>query len=319
MRLFLGPLQTMRYALGLGVVVLGFFVLDFALAQGALLVVVVSVRRRTRSSAKPRVLGLLHFAQNMTALVGPLAVTLAFIAVPDLVIDVLQHAPLLFPTSLSFLHLLSTLVLPGFVRRALGAVEYEDPAWHDATNRTSHGRAWVRPWVIEGTGTLNAVAVGLIRPQVFVTSDLVDELGEKQRLAVYLHEIGHIERRHGWRMLGWSFVLASAAAILIMVLRDRIPEPGVVVVVVVAYVAAFLGFPALSRRYELEADAFAAERASAHEVAAALREIDARNGEVENVSMLRLHPSVRERCRALGWECDGTQCGHDASTAPCGP
>lgn len=297
--LFRGHLQTVGYAHGLGVGLLTLFVLDLLVAQGAFLAVLVSARRRQRSGSRPRVLTLLHLAQHSPTIVGPSTVVLLFIAFPNISLDVLHRFPLALPLIISLLHVVLAFVSPYILSKSLGASEFDDPLWTEKARTAVPMSSWPRLRILQGTGMLNALAIGLIRPQVFVTEELLEHLSTEQRYAVYLHELGHIQRRHTYRMLLWNVLMATGAALAIMFLGEDTSIATVALLAGAAYVISLMGLPFLSRRYELEADVFAAEHAGSENVVSALQAIQQHNGGHRGVSILSLHPTLQQRCNAV--------------------
>ncbi len=125
---------------------------------------------------------------------------------------------------------------------------------------------------------VNAAAVGLLRPlrYILLSDALLDHLSAREVEAVAAHEIGHVKRRHmlwlGVVMLA-TLIGASSAADAALEAARRVPvlsavaslpdfllAPWILGAIVAALILVF-GF--VSRRFEWQADAFAAQSLSA--------------------------------------------------------
>jgi len=143
----------------------------------------------------------------------------------------------------------------------------------------SRARVRVRDVLVWRTNgrVANAAAVGLVRPlrYILLSDALLDHLTSRQVEAVAAHEIGHVKRRHMlWlgvvmlaTLLGASSVMDAAlesarhvpATALLASLPEAMLTPWVLGVIVGASIVVF-GF--VSRRFEWQADAFAAQSLS---------------------------------------------------------
>lgn len=124
---------------------------------------------------------------------------------------------------------------------------------------------------------VNAAAVGLLRPlrYILLSDALLDHLSVRQVEAVAAHEIGHVRRRHmlwlGVVMLA-TFAGVSAAADGLLELSGHIPGAAFLGAIPpealapwllgLILTAAMLTFGFVSRRFEWQADAFAAQSLS---------------------------------------------------------
>jgi Zn-dependent protease with chaperone function len=176
--------------------------------------------------------------------------------------------------------------------------------------------ASLRVWRTRGT-LINGAVVGLVPPlrYIFLTDGLLDRLTPAQVEAVGAHEVGHIRRRHmvwlGTAILA-AVLLSSVALGLVLAALGRSGASPVDVtaglVCSLAAVVLTLGF--VSRRFEWQADAFAAAHLSRAEgasvvtpgavetMAGALRAVAESNGLPLRRFMWR-HGSIAERIRRL--------------------
>lgn len=150
---------------------------------------------------------------------------------------------------------------------------------------------------------LNAVYVGLVRPfrTVLFTDALIRDLSRQERLAVFAHELGHGARRHLVFFSGYIAVVTSAAYAFApdlaslgawmakggvavgMPAADAQTAAGVIVTLLSAVLllgALYFLFGFVSRRFETEADLFAADAVGDPEAfVTALQTVGARHGD----------------------------------------
>lgn len=111
-----------------------------------------------------------------------------------------------------------------------------------------------------GNSMANAAIVGILpRTRVVLFSDsLLSILSLRELAAVFGHEIGHARRHHVLIFLAWALVFFLGADLLSdQVLPDGLWASGGLLAV--AFVAWYLAFGWLSRRFELEADLYSIE------------------------------------------------------------
>ncbi len=141
----------------------------------------------------------------------------------------------------------------------------------DGSKRSSHG---------------NAYFTGLGQSKRIVFFDtLLKQLSEQEILAVLAHELGHFRHRHVFKRLLWTFVLALGLLWLLGQLKGQpwfyqglgVEQASTAVALLLFFLAlpvfTFIFAPVgswLSRRQEFEADAYAAEHASADDLVSAL-------------------------------------------------
>ncbi|MCA9296748.1 MAG: M48 family metalloprotease, partial [Phycisphaerales bacterium] len=126
-----------------------------------------------------------------------------------------------------------------------------------------------------GGAMINAAVMGLIGPlrYVLLTDGLLEQLPREQVIAVMAHEIGHVRRHHlPWMILVMLAVMGVAALVVAgaLALLDTLPlewtEATLLVVdlgaIAVAFTLAMIAFGWVSRRFERQADTFAAQHMS---------------------------------------------------------
>lgn len=157
------------------------------------------------------------------------------------------------------------------------------------------------------TRRANASVHGLGRwKHIYLHDTLLECLGPDEIVAVVAHEAGHARRRHVLQMLGAQAVLGLSGAIgfsiVVFDLEGSMAERLGIIALLVAP-AAFLLRPLLlwmSRRFELEADAFAAAHVGSVPMIRALERLYAVNAGVAAADGLYAafhasHPIARER------------------------
>jgi Zn-dependent protease with chaperone function len=130
----------------------------------------------------------------------------------------------------------------------------------------------VRIWQTGGT-LLNGAVMGTFGGPggrfraVLLTDALVEQLPQRELEAVVAHELGHVRRRHiPWLMAATAAaglamtVLASLALVAALVVMPQVITPlvGELIITGAAFTNAILTFGFVSRRFEHQADAFAA-------------------------------------------------------------
>jgi STE24 endopeptidase len=141
----------------------------------------------------------------------------------------------------------------------------------DGSKRSSHGNAY-----FTGFGAAKRI--------VFFDT-LLARLAPGEIEAVLAHELGHFRRRHVWKRVAWLFAGSLAFLAILGWLIDKpwfysalgVETPGTAIALVLFFLVApvftFLLQPLASlysRRHEYEADAYAAEHASAADLVRAL-------------------------------------------------
>lgn len=171
-------------------------------------------------------------------------------------------------------------------------------------------------WRTGGGIFATAFVIGLISPfrYVFLTDALLKRLTEDEILAVYAHELGHVRHRHLLWLL--AFILSFTVVMLGVVTGANMLAPGgsyefVALAVVVLY--GYFVFGYISRRFERQADAFAAEYTSPELLASVFLKLGAANPHmmkrhgwrhfslerrVRELVLARAHPEVKRIFRA---------------------
>lgn len=161
----------------------------------------------------------------------------------------------------------------------------------------------------------NALAVGAFPSfaRVVLTRRLVEIPAPEEIAAVTAHEIGHIRRRHVGKILLAQGVVVVAASPLLRAAVDYlsgIDSPWVAVGLAAMWMSfAWLALPLTvglaSRRFEFEADAFAAREGYGPALASALTKLNEANrinaaaGLTRLERLLLIHPSLERRVVAL--------------------
>lgn len=146
--------------------------------------------------------------------------------------------------------------------------------------------------------------------QIYLHDMLLDRLKPAEILAVVAHEAGHVQHGHALRLLTAQAMLGFAAAFAAAVLCDTLDgstAERLGLIVVLAPTMAFLARPVLfglSRRFEYEADAFAAAHTSPRLMGCALKRLYAANSGVATSDYLHgafhaTHPVARDRLARL--------------------
>jgi len=125
---------------------------------------------------------------------------------------------------------------------------------------------------------VNAAVVGFFGPlrYILLSDALIETLSPERIEAVMAHEVGHIRRRHiPWMLLAivaifgltlWAFTLfAQALGVVLAAAGEQIGDLLRTGALLGAIVAAFTIFGFVSRRFERQADAFAAQHLSGME------------------------------------------------------
>jgi len=167
-------------------------------------------------------------------------------------------------------------------------------------------------WNLFGSGIANAVSFGYLRSThaVAFTGDLLDQSPADDLVAVTTHEEAHLVREHLFlyflAMVNLALLVGCWAALHpVTAERLLIFGPTVMqgVVLILLWILANRLFAAMGRRFEFEADAFAAERTGREAYIAVLNRLTRANfmpvrvREGEEAS--GIHPSLAERRRAL--------------------
>ncbi|MBX3475331.1 MAG: M48 family metalloprotease [Planctomycetes bacterium] len=206
---------------------------------------------------------------------------------------VLSYVPMAKEIRESFLYsefvLLFSLMLPVFilmpvaVRGALRSSRLPDGPLRrkleDFARRRKLRIGGMYVWETGSRHFMTAFVIGLVPGLrfVFFTDALLRRFNDDEVLAVFAHEMGHVKHRHLWWLLGFifSFSLLMLASEQVSTLLGLGQAPLVVAVALFAYGYAVFGF--LSRRFERQADDFAARETSPELMAGVLLKIAAGN------------------------------------------
>jgi STE24 endopeptidase len=154
------------------------------------------------------------------------------------------------------------------------------------------------------TGTsvfATAFVIGLISPfrYVFLTDALLRRMNEDEILAVFAHELGHVRHKHLWALV--AFIL-SFSIVMIGVLEGLVVPSGIAHLEFFAlgglifYAYLVIGY--ISRRFERQADAYAARHTSPELIARVLLKLGMNNPAAMKKHGWR-HFSIERRVREL--------------------
>lgn len=143
------------------------------------------------------------------------------------------------------------------------------------------------PRVVDGKtfGVANAFCIGLIKPRMFVTDYLVENMSQNELLAVLLHELGHLKNRDILKRNLPPLVCFVTVGILTLVVglgyAGYIPIPPLqtfmptLIIIWVFLIFAGIFYPAmfLATRQEFRADRFSADNFNSDETISALASI----------------------------------------------
>jgi STE24 endopeptidase len=158
------------------------------------------------------------------------------------------------------------------------------------------------------TRRANASVHGLGRQKhIYLHDTLIQRLGADEILAVVAHEAGHARLSHVQQYLAALAALGLAAALAISVLYDSLDGPvaeRLAMIILLIPSASFCVRPILfklSRRFEYEADAFAADRIGPQPMVRALEQLYASNAGVATADSLYalFHASHPVACQRL--------------------
>ena len=158
------------------------------------------------------------------------------------------------------------------------------------------------------TRRANASVHGLGRQKhIYLHDTLIQRLGADEILAVVAHEAGHARLSHVQQYLAALAILGLAAALAISVLYDRLDgsvAERLAMIILLIPSASFCVRPILfklSRRFEYEADAFAADRIGPQPMIRALEQLYASNAGVPSADTLYVafHASHPVACHRL--------------------
>lgn len=212
------------------------------------------------------------------------------------------------------------LALPLLIRRLFAKaqpIDWSNPRYQDTAlllDRLRYPRGQMRLVEARSGKLANAVASGIVPGgrRVVLTTDLVSLLTAPELAAVAAHEIGHHRRRHLQVAASLLLALTFLYAVGIAVLQNLATTLGMGPLgafVVFSWMSAFvlLAMPAVlascSRRFEWQADAYAARHGLAEELASAIEKIGSATVERRDGSrlerLLTFHPPWRSRVERL--------------------
>ncbi len=154
----------------------------------------------------------------------------------------------------------------------------------------------IRIWL---TDMPNACVVGLLPSHrfVYLTQGLIDRLDNSELLAVHAHELGHVRRGHLWVLLTWL-----TSWLLLLLALDPWLGDATGLLRIATYAAmgliGTLGFAALSRQFEHEADLCAAMWTAPELIVDTLRKVSDPTAAASN-NLWKRHPGSNQRIALL--------------------
>ncbi|MBZ0137806.1 MAG: M48 family metalloprotease [Planctomycetes bacterium] len=132
-----------------------------------------------------------------------------------------------------------------------------------------------------------AFVIGLVSPfrYVFFTDALLKRMSEDEIVAVFAHEMGHVHHRHLWWLL--AFILSFTVVMLGLDagLEQFVPGGPFDFIAMGALLAyGYFAFGYISRRFERQADAYAAEHTSPEHISSVLLRLG-----MENPTAMKRH------------------------------
>ncbi len=195
-------------------------------------------------------------------------------------------------------------LMPIVLRRIWDTIPLGPGPLRDAVSRVC-ARQGVRPrdllvWRTNGT-MVNAAVIGLVAPlrYILLTDGLLDHLDEPRLEAVTAHEVAHIRRHHmAWLVVVLLGVLLGGGIALSVgfswALRDTDPDGTAAALATAAtLVATLVAFGFVSRRFEWQADAFAAAHLSGSADAVTPEAVGVMASALQTVARLGGMPSTR--------------------------
>lgn len=161
-------------------------------------------------------------------------------------------------------------------------------------------------WDTSRSKESNAMVSGVRTCYIFVSSSLLDEITLPELETVITHEIGHIKNKHMLKlMIGKLFVLASVVLTVLVPFIFNINIVSIIlfyvldIFLVILSVAVSVG---IERKYELEADLYAANYNDPELFSSALRKI-LKYEDVDNKNyideLFQSHPDVESRIEKI--------------------
>lgn len=164
-----------------------------------------------------------------------------------------------------------------------------------------------------------AFVIGLLPPfrYVFITDALLKRLNEDELVAVFAHEMGHVKHRHLWWLLGFIVSFTVVMLGVMQGLHLLLPGPNYEYLGMAALVLyAYWVFGYVSRRFERQADDFAARTTSPELISQVFLKLGMDNPvamekrgwrhfslsqRVREIMLAKAHPEVQKIFRAELW------------------
>jgi len=160
-------------------------------------------------------------------------------------------------------------------------------------------------WDTNRSKESNAMVSGIRTYHLFISSSLIEEVTLPELETVITHEIGHIKSKHLLKMMiGKIFVLASIILLVAVpyIFKFSGFNKGLIygLVILLVFVSILISV-GIERKYEIEADAYAASYNDSALFASALRKISKYEDEESDGvdELFQSHPDIEERIEKI--------------------
>ncbi|CAB49737.1 M48 family metallopeptidase [Pyrococcus abyssi] len=146
---------------------------------------------------------------------------------------------------------------------------------------------------------IGAFVTGMKGKTIFITKGAIEKLNEMELLAVIAHELGHVKRRHALKR-ELALVFGLSLPIIGYYMGGDIP---LFLSFVMSIALVFYSTFQLAKKFEIDADRFAASLVGPINVIKALEKVYKKEGLPKRTprwyNIIHSHPSLEERVRAL--------------------
>ena len=156
-------------------------------------------------------------------------------------------------------------------------------------------------WDSSSSNEKNAFVSGVFKPSLFLSSSLIEELNDKELMAVVLHEIGHIKNKHSLKAMFFKlaiFVLVTFLFYYTMIINKY--NIFVILGLGILFGVILLLNVLKSKKQEDEADLYVSQQGYGKELISALRKVNLDDDVCSKVDELfSSHPSLDNRINNL--------------------